>query len=42
MRVQISDMDDIHKLVASEAGHQAIEDTVLGLDCVAHARMFFN
>jgi hypothetical protein len=33
---------DIHKLVASEAGHQAIEDTVLGLDCVAHARMFFN
>ena len=33
---------DIHKLVASEAGHRAIEDTVLGLDCVAHARMFFN
>jgi hypothetical protein len=33
---------DIHKLIASEAGHRAIDDTVLGLDCVAHARMFFN
>lgn len=33
---------DIHKLVASEAGRRAMEDTALGLDCVAHARMFFN
>lgn len=33
---------DIHKLVASEAGRRAIDDTVLGVDCVAHARMFFN
>lgn len=33
---------DIHKLVASKAGRRAIEDTVLGLDCVAHARIFFN
>lgn len=33
---------DIHELMASEAGKRAIEDPVLGADCVLHARMFFN
>lgn len=33
---------DIHELMASLAGQQAISDEALGADCVAHARMFFH
>jgi hypothetical protein len=33
---------DIHRLMASDAGRNAIQDSALGTDCVAHARLFFN
>lgn len=33
---------DVHALMQSDVGQRAIADTVLGADCVAHARMFFN
>ncbi|WP_282610879.1 nucleotidyl transferase AbiEii/AbiGii toxin family protein [Pelagibius sp. Alg239-R121] len=33
---------DVHQLMASEVGERAIEDPALGVDCVTHARMFFN
>lgn len=33
---------DLHELVQSPLGAQAIADPALGADCVAHARMFFN
>lgn len=33
---------DIHMLMSSKAGQQAIADRALGEDCVAHARLFFN
>jgi hypothetical protein len=33
---------DIHRLLASEAGHQAINNREMAKDCVRHALMFFN
>jgi hypothetical protein len=33
---------DLHRLMESDRGQAAIDDLVLGADCVAHARMFFN
>jgi hypothetical protein len=33
---------DIHRLMESEEGVRAIADRALGIDCVAHARMFFD
>ena len=33
---------DVHTLMQSGAGQDAIADPALGADCVAHARMFFN
>lgn len=33
---------DVHMLMASETGEEALAKPVLGADCVAHARMFFN
>lgn len=33
---------DVFRLLQSEAGQAALDDTALGADCVAHARMFFN
>ncbi|WP_066798604.1 nucleotidyl transferase AbiEii/AbiGii toxin family protein [Sphingomonas soli] len=33
---------DLHELMQSPLGAQAIADPALGADCVAHARMFFN
>lgn len=33
---------DLFRLMHSEAGQAALSDTVLGADCVEHARMFFN
>lgn len=33
---------DIHELMKSDAGRQAIANPALGEDCVAHARMFFD
>jgi hypothetical protein len=33
---------DLHRIFQSELGAQAVADRALGVDCVAHARMFFN
>lgn len=33
---------DLYCLIRSEPGKQAVDDGVLGQDCVAHARMFFD
>lgn len=33
---------DIHRLLGSDVGPRAVQDVVLGAECVAHARMFFN
>ena len=33
---------DLHLLAGGRVGEAAIADTALGVDCVAHARMFFN
>ena len=33
---------DIHRLMESDVGRRALANRVLGADCVAHARMFFN
>lgn len=33
---------DIYRLTDSDAGRRAIADKPLGMDCVAHARMFVN
>ncbi|MCW3838153.1 nucleotidyl transferase AbiEii/AbiGii toxin family protein [Sphingomonas canadensis] len=33
---------DLHELMQSPVGKQALADPALGADCVAHARMFFN
>jgi hypothetical protein len=33
---------DPHRIFQSELGARAVADRVLGVDCVAHARMFFN
>jgi hypothetical protein len=33
---------DLHRLIGSEEGRAALEDTSLGRDCVRHARMFFD
>lgn len=33
---------DVHRILQSEVGEKAVGDRVLGADCVAHARMFFN
>ena len=33
---------DVHRLLASEAGQQAISDGEMARDCVRHAQMFFN
>ncbi len=33
---------DIFRLLQSETGRSAMTNAALGLDCVAHARMFFN
>jgi hypothetical protein len=33
---------DLHCLLDSEAGKIALADRNLGMDCVRHARMFFN
>lgn len=33
---------DAHRILQSEVGERAVGDRVLGADCVAHARMFFN
>lgn len=33
---------DIHMLMASESGQRAMANRVLGQDCVAHARLFFD
>lgn len=33
---------DLHRLAAAPVGAAAIADTALGVDCVAHARMFFD
>ncbi|MGY0571741.1 nucleotidyl transferase AbiEii/AbiGii toxin family protein [Bradyrhizobium sp. RDM12] len=33
---------DLHMLAGDPVGEAALADTALGIDCVAHARMFFN
>ena len=33
---------DLYQLLRSEVGRSAQSDRALGMDCVAHARMFFN
>ena len=33
---------DLHRSFQSELGARAVADRALGMDCVAHARMFFN
>lgn len=33
---------DLHRLAAAPVGAVAVKDRLLGEDCVAHARMFFN
>lgn len=33
---------DVHLMMGSPEGRRAMEDSALGTDCVAHARMFFN
>jgi len=33
---------DVYRLLASEIGRQSTEDAEMALDCVRHARMFFN
>jgi hypothetical protein len=33
---------DVHCIFRSELGARAVADRLLGADCVAHARMFFN
>jgi hypothetical protein len=33
---------DVHRLLASEVGQQAISDREMARDCVRHAQMFFN
>ena len=33
---------DLHMLAGDPVGEAAFADTALGVDCVAHARMFFN
>ncbi|AQR75082.1 nucleotidyl transferase AbiEii/AbiGii toxin family protein [Sphingomonas sp. LM7] len=33
---------DLHQLMLSDTGRQALANPALGADCVAHARMFFN
>jgi len=33
---------DIHSLMESDVGRRALSNRGLGVDCVAHARMFFN
>jgi hypothetical protein len=33
---------DLFRMLQSDSGKAATKDTVLGADCVAHARMFFN
>lgn len=33
---------DLHQLLSSATGKKALADRALGIDCVAHARMFFN
>ena len=33
---------DLHQLAAAPVGAAALADAALGLDCVAHARMFFD
>lgn len=33
---------DLHRIFQSELGARAVADRALGMDCVAHARMFFN
>jgi len=33
---------DVHLMMGSPEGRRAMEDSDLGADCVAHARMFFN
>jgi hypothetical protein len=33
---------DLHRIFQSELGARAVADRALGVDCVAHARMFFN
>ena len=33
---------DVYRLLASEIGRKAMEDTEMAEDCVRHARMFFN
>ena len=33
---------DVYRLLASETGRKAAEDSEMAEDCVRHARMFFN
>jgi hypothetical protein len=33
---------DLHELMESEVGKEAVTNQALGADCVAHAKMFFN
>jgi hypothetical protein len=33
---------DLHRIFQSELGARAVADRALSVDCVAHARMFFN
>ncbi len=33
---------DVHRIFHSDVGAAALADTALGLDCVRHAKMFFN
>lgn len=33
---------DLHSLLASDVGELAVEDLPLGMDCIEHARTFFN
>lgn len=33
---------DLHQILQSELGARAVADRALGVDCVAHARMFFS
>ena len=33
---------DLHMLTGTPVGEAALADTALGVDCVAHARTFFN
>jgi hypothetical protein len=33
---------DVYRLLASEIGRKATDDTNMAQDCVRHARMFFN